>query len=326
MNHSNKHIYKEFCSLEPEIPLFSKDWWLDAVCGNENWDVAIVKNNNEIIASMPYFISKRFGFKIISQPPMTQVNGPWIKAKKAKKSKILDYEKKVMNELINQLPQFDYFSQNWLYKYKNWYPFFLKGYKQTTRYTHILFDISDEQKNWDGLGGNIRGEIRKAKNRFKLTIDTEPTIEKFLDLYQMTYKRQGRKPHFENDQILTLDYECKKNNCRKIFLAKDNSGEFHAGIYIVWDENAAYYILGGADPSLRNSGAHSFAMWEAIRFSSSVTKRFDFEGSMEPSIERFFRNFGTDQTPYFSIRKTNSNILKLLEAMSLFKKNNFKFF
>jgi hypothetical protein len=42
-------------------------------------------------------------------------------------------------------------------------------------------------------------------------------------------------------------------------------------------------------------------MWEAIKFASTVTKRFDFEGSMIEPVERFFRAFGAKQTPYFAL-------------------------
>jgi hypothetical protein len=40
---ANKQKYRKFCKKEKNIPVFSKDWWLDAVCGEENWDVAIVE-------------------------------------------------------------------------------------------------------------------------------------------------------------------------------------------------------------------------------------------------------------------------------------------
>ena len=72
---------------------------------------------------------------------------------------------------------------------------------------------------------------------------------------------------------------CRKE-CRKIFIAVDKNGIAHAGAYIVWDENSAYYLLAGSDPKFRNSGAMSFCLWEAIKFSSNVTKEFNFEGSM----------------------------------------------
>ena len=67
----------------------------------------------------------------------------------------------------------------------------------------------------------------------------------------------------------------------------------------------AYYLQGGNHPDLRNSGAASLVMWEAIQFASTVTQQFNFAGSMIPSIERFFRGFGATQVPYFSIYKNN---------------------
>ena len=57
---TNKDLYSKLCENESTIPIFSKDWWLDAVCGDENWDVAIVEKGGEIWATMPYFIIKKF--------------------------------------------------------------------------------------------------------------------------------------------------------------------------------------------------------------------------------------------------------------------------
>jgi hypothetical protein len=87
----------------------------------------------------------------------------------------------------------------------------------------------------------------------------------------------------------------------------------HAGIYVVWDEQSAYYLMGGGDPELRSSGATSLCMWEAIKFVSTKTKSFDFEGSMIERVERFFRAFGAIQTPYFSITKTDSRVFKIAQ-------------
>ena len=39
---------------------------------------------------------------------------------------------------------------------------------------------------------------------------------------------------------------------------------------------------------------------------------FDFEGSMIEPVERSFRQFGAKQTPYFSVSKTPSRLLKTL--------------
>ena len=76
--------------------------------------------------------------------------------------------------------------------------------------------------------------------------------------------------------------------------------------YVVWDGNAAYYLLGGADPALRTSGASSLLLWEALRRARDVTDVFDFEGSMLAPVERFFRGFGAVQTPYLRVSRATA--------------------
>ena len=56
-------------------------------------------------------------------------------------------------------------------------------------------------------------------------------------------------------------------------------------------------------------------LWEAIQFSSDVTRKFNFEGSMIKSIEKFFRAFGGRQVPYLEITKTNSILIKLNQIL-----------
>src|SRR5260370_7073664 len=88
-----------------------------------------------------------------------------------------------------------------------------------------------------------------------------------------------------------------------MFFAEGPEGRIHAAVYIIWDDRSAYYLMGAADPELRNSGATSLLLWEAIQFAATVTRSFDFEGSMIESIERFFRAFGAKQKPYFHISR-----------------------
>ena len=40
---TKKEKYQELCKYEKSIPIFSKDWWMDAVCGEDNWDVLLVE-------------------------------------------------------------------------------------------------------------------------------------------------------------------------------------------------------------------------------------------------------------------------------------------
>lgn len=310
MASETKKAYRDLCTKEKSIPLFSRDWWLDAAAGSDNWDVALVEKDGEVLAAMPYVNKKRYGLTIIGQPALTQTLGPWLRKFDSKYANALAQQKDLMQGLIEQLPKYSHYLQNWHYSQSNWLPFFWNGFKQTTRYTYILPDLSDEQFLWNGLQSNIRGYIRKATDRFRLRVRDDLYVEDFLQLNNLVFERQGMKRPYPESLVRNLDAACARKNARKILIAEDDQGRRHAGIYLIWDENSAYCLMSGSHPELRSSGAISLCRWEAIRFSSSVTKRFDFEGSMLEPVERFCRGFGAIQIPYFTVSKTQSRVLK----------------
>ena len=158
---------------------------------------------------------------------------------------------------------------------------------------------------WENTLENLKTDIRKAQKRFKLSVNSKHSIKEFIRLNRMTFERQGKTPPYEEELIIKINNECNYRNCGRCFYAEDHKGNLHSAVYIVWDENSAYYLWGGSDPKFRNSGANSYCLWEAIKFSSSVTKAFDFEGSILKPIEKYFRSFGGKLTPYFHVYKTN---------------------
>ena len=87
------------------------------------------------------------------------------------------------------------------------------------------------------------------------------------------------------------------------FVARSQDGEPLGAVWIAWDEKRAYYLLGGYDQSGKSNNAVALAMWRAIQFTANDLKlpEFDFEGSMIPAIERFFRKFGGTLTPTYTL-------------------------
>jgi len=306
-----KDKYRTLCRGEPSIPLFSRDWWLDAVAGDDGWDVVVLEHGGDVVASLPYVRTTKFGYTLLSQPPLTQTLGPWIKAGKASYAKNLRREKDLMQALIDGLPRYAHFSQRWHHDRTNWLPFFWRGFRQTTHYTYRLPQLSDLDLVWSGIRENIRTDVRKARGRMQIRIVEEPSLEDFLELNRKVFARQNVRMPYGADLVHRIDRAASRMNARKLFMAADPDGNFHAGVYLVWDENSAYYLMGGSDPELRNSGATSLCMWEAIQYAATVTKSFDFEGSMLEPVERFFRGFGAVQTPYSKVTHTPSHLLSL---------------
>jgi len=314
MEKSKKERYREFCALESTLPIFSRDWWLDAVCGDA-WDVCLVEKGDSVIAAMPYCVKKRYGLALLGHPQLTQTLGPWLRPSQAKYAVMLGKEKGLLSELIQQLPDFAHYHQCWHYSKINWQAFYWQGFQQTTLYTYRLPDLSDLDAIWNGFRENIRGDIRKANNRYNLQVRTDLGIDDFLALNAQTFDRQGKEVPYTPEFVRRLDKACQAKNSRRIFIAEDGQRKRHAGVYVIWDEQSAYYLMGGGDTDLRSSGATSLCLWEAIQFSATVTNSFDFEGSMIEPVERFIRAFGAIQTPYFSIKKTPSRLIRLRNSL-----------
>jgi len=310
--------YRALCEREPTVPLFSRAFWLDAVCGPDAWDVALVLRGDEMAAALPYTERRLRGLRMVVMPQLTQTAGPWLRASTARYPKRLAQEKELLNELIERLEtqcRFAHFSQRFHHTQTNWLPFYWCGYKQTTRYTYILEDLSDVDALWTNLQENIRREIRKAEGRSGLRVRIADDVQELLRVNSMTFARQEGTAPYGAELVRNIDSACRQRECRRILLAEDAQGTVHAAVFLVWDENAAYYLIAGADPDLRTSGAQSLLAWEAIRHAATVTRTFDFEGSMIESIERFVRAFGARQVPYFLVTKSNSVLLELRDAL-----------
>lgn len=312
-----KSKYIALCNAEESIPIFFRPWWLDAVCGEQNWDVVVVEKGGTVYGALPYCIKNKYGFMFLTQPVLTQYLGPWIRYPVNQKyEKKLSHEKKILVKLIKNLPKYSLYRQNLRHTYTNWLPFFWSGFCQTTRYTYLIEDLSDLDRLWSNIQSRIKTDIKKASTKYDIELVESEDIEEFYRINLMTFSRQGLPPPYSLELLKKLDQACRKRKCRKILFAVDDKGNIHAALFLVWDKDSAYYLIGGADPKLRNSGATSFLVWEAIKLAAQVSEKFDFEGSMIESVENFIRGFGGIQKPYHSIYSVKSRTLKIAKAFS----------
>lgn len=289
------------CQTEADIPLFSMDWWLDCVCGEKNWEVLLIEKDEQIVAAFPFYMPQKGN---IYMPAYTQTMGIWFNLgfEVENYTKELHRKQVVCKTLISQLPHFNYFSQNFDYSFTDWLPFHWEGFSQTTRYTYLLPDIKDAEYLQKRLSKNIVRNIQKAKNQSRLSVHENIPVELFIQINKKTFLRQNINPTALDNLRQLIEVSISRNQ-GTILGVFDEEKNLHAAVFIVWQNNRAYYIAGGSDPELRKSGAHIWALWEAILFTSSHAQSFNFEGSMIKGIEHIFREFGGIQVPYFHIHK-----------------------
>lgn len=310
----NKEKYKKFCQSNEDMPIFSQYWWLNNVCGEHNWGVLLYEKGGHIWASMPYYIEKKYGLRLIRMPKLTQTMGPYIKyPEKQKYYKKLSWEKEVMIHFMKNLPKVSYFVQNFHHSISNWLPLYWKGFKQTTRYTYIIDNDTDIQELSKNLETDIRRRTKKAENIGVEVFESED-IEKFFELNKMTFQRQKINIPYTFDFVSNLYNNCKKHSSVKMFFAKYEN-EVIACNFLVYDKNTVYYLMGGIDPDKRDLGGMDAVQFESIKFALNNNKAFDFEGSMIESIEKYFRSFGALQKQYFKITKSTNIFIKIIEAL-----------
>jgi len=307
---NNKEKYIEFAKTEA-IPIYSQPFWLNSVAGN-NWNVAIIENNNKIIASLPYVKTNRKGLIFLEQAMLTQKLGIYIKYPDNQKySTKLKFEKKIINSLLSQLPQYDVFKQNFDYNYHNILPFHWKGYNTKIKYTYLIESANSSLAQLrENLDSSVRNQLKKTQN---YQIKEISDIKTVYELNQSRFNRLDRQLPFSFETLESLYKELSARNQCKIMAAFDGE-EIMAISFFVWDKISVYYMMGGV--SDKNKGGMNILIWEGIKLAQSKKLNFDFEGSMNENIEKFFRSFG-------AIQKIIIYVYKLATKRARFF-NNFK--
>lgn len=298
-----KTRYEELLSVSPQATIFCEPWWLETVAPGRT-RILEVDQGGVLQAAWPLMERRAWWGRRLTTPPLTPWLGVLFRPTDDKLPTRLSREKDLVNELVARLPRCGVLRARFHRAFTYWSPFHWHGFEQTTRYTYVLEDLSSPDRLWEGLQKNIRSDIQKATAE-GVTVGTIP-VERFWEVHQKTFRRQGLDVPYDFDLVKRLDTACESRNVRRIFAGIGKDGAVHAAAYVVWDRRSAYYLMGGGDPELRNSGATSLVLWEAIKFAAGVAPAFDFEGSMMEPVERFFRGFGATPCPYFVLQRVTN--------------------
>ncbi len=315
---TNKERYKALCEEQgSNIPLFQQHWWMDAVCHGKQWDVILVENHGEIVAALPYLIGKKLWMRFILQPELAQYNGIWYKEQNFNNEiKQLSFEKWAANKVIEQLHKLNlsYYEQCFHHKITNWLPFYWNNYKQTTKYTYRINDISNLDKVFENFDKKNRQKpILKASESLEPVWDITP--ETFYDFHSKYWENRGQKDLISKEFALRICNTAIGRGQGFIMGMKDKEGELIATRFVVYDSSCAYSLMSALNPNGHPNGTSATTYWEIIKHLSGKTKAFDFEGSMDEGIETAYRLYGGSQTPYFKIYKSNSITFQLLKTL-----------
>ncbi len=310
---TNKEQYNILCTQSTGLPLFLHHWWLDIVC--ENWDVAIVKNGDNIAGVWPYPIEQKIATTLLRNPVLTPYLGPHVfYPHDLKLSKRDNFEHETIAALLTQIPDA-----------KVWHLAMQPGQKQLGLFRTHYFDVQprqtflmsldeDEQTVFSRLHEDYRRNIRKAEAELTVT-DDGSLLPQLWQYQEATLNRKDVQMHFSLQQLQGLYDACKAQNACALWVAKKDD-VVQAILWHTWDNERAYYLVGSKNPETKDNRAMTLLIWKAISHSIKIGKRsFDFEGSMDPGVEKFFRNFGGNRELFLVLKKNESLMWKLKELI-----------
>jgi hypothetical protein len=287
--------------------IFEQPWWLDVVAPN-SWEEILIEDNGEIVARWP-IVHK--GHKI-GMPYLTQTLGFWISEKTYAFDNHFNKRKKIINSLLEKLPKDKNINIRLSSRVTYILPMHWRQFIINPLISYRFENISDTEQIYNNFNNTVKKNIKSASKKVK--VESIDDINPLLVLLKKMFQRQKRGNPIPNNIIKGIYNACKDHNACKLLYAIGNNNTIESGCLLVFDEQISYLLISATDPEFKNSGVNSLLIWEAIKFASTVSKSFDFEGSMIEGIENFIRQFGSTPVVYFQIRKQNI-ILELLELI-----------
>lgn len=294
-----------------ELPVFFQEWWLDIVCGSNNYEYLITKNGENVSSVSVIFKKGKLGISYLSMPPFTPYLGVrYFYPNVLKESSRLSFEEKVIKQLVGKLNMYSIVEFNLLPEIKNAFPFIKNGFRNHLRYTYIIRHSEGEEAYLKRMNQKLRKEI--ARNKIEvLTVDDS---SEFVELQRAHLDKKEISNVHQIDCVRALDGELRARGKRKIYAAR--KGKLLLGaVYIVEDIKVNYCVFIAQNKQNKINGLVAKLVDVAIRETIRSGKDFDFEGSMIPGVEKFFRKFGGELTPYYVISKEKNVGLRILKQI-----------
>ncbi len=290
--------WDKLVDISPQGSPFYRSWWLKAVGGTVS--ILGYYKGGSLIAGIPLYCEKRYGMNIYTMPKLTQTLGPVLAPSAGKPVAALWREMEVLSAFAKEVAKFPIFFQAFHPSLHNWSPFYWNGFTQTSRATQVV-DLRPADKIWECMAKGARRHIHRAEG---LGITIEPCgPEPLWQAEHKSFSRQGMKVPHSVEYLGSLYDAAKANDAGEIFAAYDGQRRMHCACFIIWDRNRAYTVASGADPELRDSGAHSLMTWHLAQIAAEKSPVLDFAGSMLQPVELFLRSFGAAQVPYNWVMK-----------------------
>jgi|LakMenEpi03Aug12_release.lakeMendotaPanAssembly.Ray.scaffolds.fasta_scaffold00272_26 hypothetical protein len=261
----------------------------------------IVDEKENIVGKFAAFVGGRLGLQTLITPPFSPHIGLSVATSKNNPVKVQSFHKQIATCIAEflQTSGYVYYKLDFPSQWTDIQPMVWKNLNTSVRYTYKLNISRSAVEIESDMDSSRRNKINKAR-RENLTLTHAGDIEKAMQMLRENLRDKPVKLHepiLRKILELLMDRGCG-------FWTVASLGEIPAAINICClNGQSCYNLLSAIDRSLGLNAAGSLSLYESILYAKEKgISEFDFEGSVVPEIEEYFRSFGGQLTPYFSVQ------------------------
>ena len=265
--------------------IYGYSWYLDIVC--PGWD-ALVEDDYKSIMPLP--VGKKYRFPYIYPAPFTQQLGVF------STNKLTD---ETVSAFLKAIPEkFRYVEMN-MNTFNRVNP---GAYKTAKLVTYLLDLIAAYEHLYSNYSKQTQRNLKKAQSS-ALTISANISPAEIIALFRQNRGRQYKHKASYYTLLNTLMLACIKNNsgqCRGVYTKEK---ELCAAAFFTGSNKRVIFLFSGVNAKGYKVQAMTYLVNHFIETNSQRDVTFDFEGSMDPDIARFYKGFGSRQANYIQIRR-----------------------
>jgi lipid II:glycine glycyltransferase (peptidoglycan interpeptide bridge formation enzyme) len=271
----------------------SNDW--SKAYGDQLVRIGVFNDSNQIVGGLVAFEQKKWGLRQLITPPFAPHCGWFFFSEKKTNAKLQADEKQATEALADFLKKSNYhfYKLEFPTSFNDAQPLIWKGITVKVKYTYVLDLKASQEELFQAMDAKLRNKLSKDFSDFQL--DQNRNEGDAFQLFAATMKRSNVKI----DEHI-LQNLMQSNALNFTFIRK---GDNAIGMALFAGQgNKCYYLFGAIDRDHSNDAVGPKSLYEAILYAKrSGFEHFDFEGSMVPGIESYFRQFGGVLTPLYSI-------------------------
>lgn len=279
----DKKRWDAMISRSPHGLIYAYSWFLDVAA--PNW-CALVSDNFKYVMPLP--VRTKWKLKYIYPPFFIQQLG------------IFSEDKEVSAEITSAFLN----AVNEHFRFAEMYMHALccvdgsSDFRNEKRINHLLPLKKDYKTLSAAYSTQLKRNLKKAEST-GTEIRSLNDVAAIIKLFRKS--EAGRKSNYNTADFVRFEMlieECMKRDMAEISGVFDKDGVLHGGAVFLKSHQRITFIFSGLSKYGREHSLLAFLLDDKIRQLASSKMIFDFEGSMDKGLARFYKSFGSLETGY----------------------------